>query len=508
MIFLFENDIMKKEIIIALLKNKERSSMCGVFGFGGSNDAVEKTLLGLFCLQHRGQESSGVAVWSGARPFGERVRYQKRVGYVSHLKEKLQKEDFSGSVAIGHVRYGTSGGPGLLNAHPLVRKIDGSTVSIVHNGDLVKVDYDGKTYTIDEFKNLLQGDGIPLETGSDTEIILHLIAKTRGDGIISRIISALNSLQGAFSVLILWEGYLIAARDPWGFRPLWFGRHNGGYVFSSEDYPFYQLNMTPIREVEPGEIIIITPDNVVVFEKISRQVKRMTHCSFEYVYFARPDSSIYGQSVSEVRKRFGRKLAQELLKENRMPEIDKIIPVLDSGGVSSLEFAQALMQNRIAKWINEGVLPERLSGNIFPFDFGLIRNHYSGRNFITPTEREKDVDLKHNINQCCVRGLKIASGDDSLVRGTTARKHAERYRRAGAKNVGNLIFSPPVKHSCFYGIDTKRQSELPASYKTIEEIRKDIKTDFLHYLSLEGFKECLLCPENFCTACFDGEYPI
>src|SRR3989344_9411241 len=223
---------------------KKGWDMCGIFGFCGGENATEVTLLGLFCLQHRGQESSGVAVWNKNRPFGERVRHQKRVGYVSHLKEKLQKEDFSGTVAIGHVRYGTTGGAGLANAHPLVRKIDGSTVAIVHNGDLVRVDYEGKTHSIDEFKNILQADGIPFETGSDTEIILHLIAKTRGEGTIARIISALNALQGAFSVLVLWEGHLIAARDSLGFRPLWFGRHNGGYAFFSEDYPFNQLNKT------------------------------------------------------------------------------------------------------------------------------------------------------------------------------------------------------------------------------------------------------------------------
>jgi len=480
--------------------------MCGIFGFTGGDHAADMTLLGLFCLQHRGQESSGIAVWNKNRPFGERVFCQKRVGYVSHLKDKLQKEDCSGTVAIGHVRYGTTGGSGLANAHPLVRKINGSTVAIVHNGDLTKVDYEGKTYTIDAFRSLLQGEGIPFETGSDTEIILHLIAKARGDGIVSRIVSVLNSLHGAFSLLILWEGHLIAVRDPWGFRPLWIGKHNGGYVFSSEDYPYLQLNMHPIREIQPGEIVIVMPDNNVIFEQIQRAVVRQSFCSFEFVYFARPDSHIYGQSVSSVRKRFGKKLAQEILLSGEMPTIEKVVSVMDSGKTGSLAFAKELYRQMIVEHLRCGKPLDEIPE--FPYDYGLVRNHYSGRNFITPKDREKDVDLKHNVDQDCVCGFHIGSGDDSIVRATTAKKHAEKYRKAGAKSITTLVFAPPVKHPCFFGLDTKRIEELAAATMSEEEIRKAIGADYLFYLSLEGFKECLGCWENFCTACFDGTYPI
>jgi amidophosphoribosyltransferase len=243
---------------------------------------------------------------------------------------------------------------------------------------------------------------------------------------------------------------------------------------------------------------------------MTRKATRLAYCAFEYVYFARPDSVIFDQSVSEVRKRFGRQLALELIDQRKIPPIDKVIPVLDSGGVSSFAFAQILLREKVKQMIIDKTSPDQVPDELFPFDFGLIRNHYSGRNFITPSQqaREQEVDLKHNVDRNVVAGKNIASGDDSIVRSTTAKRHAAKYKAAGAKKVSKLVFSPPIIASCYYGIDTKRHGELIASSKSIEEIRREIGVDFLYYLSLEGFKKCLGCPQDFCLACFTKEYPI
>ena len=463
--------------------------MCGVFGCTGFPNAVDITLnLGL-CVQHRGQETAGVAVFNPMQPQGMRLKKHCRIGPIGHLREKLQSADMPGTIAIGHNRYGTTGGSGLANAHPIVRKIKGSHVAIVHNGDLVKIEFEDKMLSIDDVHQKLDEIGIPFETGSDTEIILHLLARERGDDIVSKVLAVLNRLHGAFSLLILWNGYLIAARDPWGIRPLWLGKDDSGYVLASEDNPLKQLGFKPIREVQPGEVIFFDQAQNITTFKLKNQPPKLAHCAFEYVYFARPDSIIFGQSVSEVRKRFGRKLVQELADKGQVPKIDIVIPVLDSGAHAGLSFA-----------MSSGI----------PLDFGLLRNHYSGRNFITPgqDERRRQVRIKHSVDETCVKGKRVGVVDDSIVRATTAQCFVDMLTKAGASEVHVLIPSPRITHSCFYGLDTKKREALAASSSTTEEIRCRIGANSLHYLSLDGFKECLGRPENFCLACFSGIYPI
>lgn len=514
--------------------------MCGIFGFitndkSNLNSAIYNTLNGLFRLQHRGEEAAGAAV---GRSDGS-IKLETRLGYVGHLRDKLDTKEWQGLVAIAHTRYRTTGEASLRNAQPLRREISGDHIAIVHNGDIVSVEFDSQVFSLSKLRSKLEKQGVAFATSSDTEIIPSLIAQTDNGDMVGRIIKVLNQLQGAFSLLFIWRGHLIAARDPWGFRPLVMGKADNGYAFASETCGFSKMHIKFVREVERGEIIVISPDLEIKSIKLERQVAP-AYCSFEKVYFARPDSYILGQDISDVRTDFGHTIAQEIIKQLQMENsadslanIAMVMAVLDSGLAAGLELAYAL-----------GVR----------FDYGLIRNHYSGRNFIMPGQdiREQEVDLKHSVNKARIKAnirklleskLKAAGYpttlkifrviivivDDSIVRGTTSKAHVSNIREEALKSLVELVTeyrdngiiiekfdleiwfvssSPQVKYSCYYGIETKNREELIAAASDTEGIRRFIGADRIFYLSLEGFKKCLKVPQDHCLACFDGNYPI
>jgi len=444
---------------------------CGVFGIHGHPEASNMAYLGLYALQHRGQESAGIASTDG-----ERIIFHKEMGLVADIFSEEILSRLPGHMAIGHVRYSTTGSSELKNAQPLVVDFESGSIAVAHNGNLVNAQ---------ELKRELEVSGSIFQSSMDTEVFVHLIARSRKERIEDRIVDALNQVRGAYSLLFMTRDKLIGVRDPHGIRPLALGKMKGegGTVITSESCALDLIEAEYLREVEPGEMIVVDARGTHSHRPFLPAVERF--CIFEYVYFARPDSIMGGTCIYEVRKALGRQLAKEC------PAIaDVVIPVPDSGVPAALGFSEA-------------------SG--IPFEMGLIRNHYVGRTFIEPQQsiRHFGVKIKLNAVRGVVSGKRVVVVDDSVVRGTTGRKIIKMIRAAGAKEVHFRISSPPTCYPCFYGIDTPHRRDLIAATHTGEETNTYLTSDSLGYLSMEGLHACVPNRKTtYCDACFSGNYSI
>ena len=447
---------------------------CGVFGIYGHADAAALTALGLHALQHRGQEAAGIVSYNNGRFHSER-----RMGLVGdHFSSAATIERLQGSAAIGHVRYSTTGETILRNVQPLFAELAAGGFAVAHNGNLTN----GLS-----LRRELIAQGAICQSTSDTEVILHLVALSAKRKLVDRFIEGLRRLEGAYALVCLTNKKLIGARDPLGIRPLILGELNGSYILCSETCALDIIGAKFVREVENGEVVVISETGIESHWPFPRQPARP--CIFEYIYFSRPDSVLGGRSVYEVRKQMGRQLALE-----SPAEVDVIVPIPDSGVPAALGFAE---QSKV------------------PFELGIIRNHYVGRTFIEPTQtiRSLGVKLKHNANRAVVKGKRILLVDDSVVRGTTSVKIVQMMYDAGAAEVHMRIASPPIKHPDFYGIDTPEQKSLLAANHTLEEMRKFIGVTSLAFLSVDGvYKSCGYEERNnaqpqFTDHCFTGEYP-
>jgi amidophosphoribosyltransferase len=442
---------------------------CGVFGVFGHTEAANLTYLGLYALQHRGQESVGIAASDG-----EHLQLHKAVGYVADNFEEETFARLAGTSAIGHVRYSTAGASGLNNAQPILIHCAHGEIAIGHNGNLVNAQ---------ELRDRLVSQGSIFQTTSDTEVLLHLYARSQAATVEDALIEAVSQAQGAFSLVLLTKDRLIAVRDPHGFRPLTLGKLGDAYVLSSETCALDLIDATWIRDIEPGEMLVIGPDGPKSLRPFPPAPS--AHCIFEHVYFARPDSYVFGQSVNEVRTEFGRRLARE------QPAVaDVVVPIPDSGVCAATGFAEE-------------------SG--LPLKMGLIRNHYVGRTFIEPHQKVRHFGVRVKLNpvRSILTGQRVVLVDDSIVRGTTSRKIVKMVRAAGATEVHMRISCPPTISPCFYGVDTPRRSELIAATHTLEEIRRYIGADSLGYLSVEGLLTSVGPTRGaYCTSCYTGRYPV
>jgi amidophosphoribosyltransferase len=442
---------------------------CGVFGiYGPGLDVTRLAYYGLYALQHRGQESAGIAVGDG-----KRIQLQKGMGLVSEIFSHEKLNSFQGYIATGHVRYSTTGTSNLINAQPLVFRCSRGMIALAHNGNLTNVN---------ELRSQLFSTGSVFQSTTDSEVIVNLIARYSQSNLVDSIVKTMIDIKGAYSLVIQTEKSLIGVRDPHGFRPLCLGRKGEAYVLASESCALDTVGAEFIRDVEPGEIIII--DKKGLTSRKAFQGTRKAHCIFEYIYLARPDSSMDGFNVNKVRREMGRQLAREY-----PVDADIVIPVPDSGKTAAWGFA---LESGIA------------------FDEGLMKNRYIGRTFIQPDQGSRDLGVKLKLNTVreVLDGKRVVVVDDSIVRGTTSGKIVSMIRESGAKEVHFCLSSPPIIKSCYYGIDTSNRGELIAANKNVEEIRKFIGADGLHYLSLKGLLEVFGDKkDNFCTACFSGDYP-
>ena len=443
---------------------------CGVFGVFGHSEASNLAYLGIHALQHRGQESAGIASWDG-----NRLHLHKAMGLVADIFDQEAIASLPGSSAIGHTRYSTAGSSDLANAQPMVAKTTAGHVAVAHNGNLVNAE---------ELRAELAAKGALFQGTSDTEVIVHLLAHQRSGTAEERIRGALADVRGAYSLLFLTEKGIVAVRDPLGFRPLVLGKlKSGATVFASETCALDLIEAEYIREIEPGEMVVVDADGLRTLQRLPPQ--RSGKCIFELIYFARPDSQVFGRSVYATRKALGKRLAIEA-----PVEADVVIPVPDSGVAAALGYSE-----------QSGI----------PYDLGLIRSHYVGRTFIEPSQsiRHFGVKLKLNPVQHVVRGKRVVVVDDSIVRGTTSRKIVKMIRDAGAREVHLRISAPPTRWPCYYGIDTPVRSELIAASHTEREIAKYVTADSLGYLSRDGMHEAVNAESRtFCDACFTGEYLV
>jgi amidophosphoribosyltransferase len=441
---------------------------CGLFGISGVGRAADLVLLGLYALQHRGQESAGIVASDGKRVHG-----YKGLGLVSDVLTSEAMKDLDGHLAIGHNRYSTTGSTTLDNAQPLLVAYRGGKLAIAHNGNLVNTA---------ELRAEMESAGSIFQTTMDSEVIVHLIARSRAESIEDRIADALSHLKGAYALILMDENRLIGVCDPSGFRPLCIGKLGSSYCLASETCAFDIIEAEYLRPVEPGEMVIVEGGQIKELRALESTEK--AHCIFEFIYFSRPDSIVFGESVDRVRRNLGRTLAEEA-----PAEADIVISVPDSSNSAALGFAEA-------------------SG--LPYELGLIRNHYIGRTFIDPTQRVRDqaVRVKYNPVSEILSGKRVVVVDDSIVRGTTSRKLIRLIRKAGAAEVHFRVSSPPIEFPCFYGIDTPSRGELIASSHSVGQIAEFLGVDTLAYLSMQGLRKCVSEPDDFCYACFDGSYPI
>lgn len=442
---------------------------CGVFGIWGSDESAHHAYTALYALQHRGQESAGIAVSDG-----EELNAYVGMGLVSEVFTERVLSELSGKAAIGHNRYSTTGSSRSCNAQPLLENFVGGQVAVAHNGNLINADLLRRRY---------EERGHIFHTSTDTEVIIHLLAShhtSKSDPLFE----ALQHLQGAYSLVFLFRDRIEAVRDPWGWRPLVVGKMpDGSHVVASETVALDALGATFLREVSPGEIVTLSDSGVSSRPFAEKQ--RPAHCIFEHIYFANPSSYLFGDNVQLVRERLGERLAQE-----EPVDADYVVPMPDSGRSAALGYARA-------------------SG--IPYREGIVPNRYVGRTFIKPTQRERDtaVQLKHNVIREIVEGKRLVVVDDSIVRGTTTRGKMKQLRRAGAKEIHLRISCPPIRNACYFGIDFADPSRLIARDHSVEEIRQFLDVDSLHYLSIGGMLECVSLPkDNYCTACFSGEYRI
>ena len=441
---------------------------CGVFGIFGQPDAANLTYLGLYALQHRGQESAGIVSSDG-----KQLHSVKSMGLVADIFDEEQIKKLPGHMAIGHNRYSTTGDSVAINIQPILVNFALGGLAVAHNGNLVNAGI---------LKDELEAYGSIFQSTMDSEVIVHLIAQSRMATLHERIVDALGHIQGSYSLLLITEDELIAVRDPNGFRPLSLAELDGAYVAASETCAFDLIEATYIRDVAPGAMVGINSKGI--HSSFPFKHAEPSHCIFEFIYFARPDSMVFGQNVYTIRKNFGRQLA----RETNVPA-DVVVPVPDSGVPAALGYAE-----------ETGI----------PFDTGLIRNHYVGRTFIEPRQsiRHFGVKIKLNPVKDALKGKRVVVVDDSIVRGTTSKKIIKMIRNAGASEIHMRISSPPTTHPCFYGIDTPTRQELIASTHSVEEIRKYITADTIGYISMDGIQKVVPHRMNYCSACFDGEYPV
>jgi amidophosphoribosyltransferase len=442
---------------------------CGVFGIYNHSEAANLTYLGLYALQHRGQESAGIVASDG-----QRLRAVREMGYVADAFNERALGGLPGSAAIGHVRYSTAGESKLENAQPFLIDCSHGEIAVCHNGNLVNAQ---------ELRERLVSEGSIFQTTSDTEVLLHLYARSRAVTMEDALVESLSQARGAFSLALLTKDRLIAVRDPHGFRPLAIGRLGDAIIVCSETCALDLIGATYVRDVEPGEMLIVGPSGTRSLHPFGPA--RLAHCVFEHVYFSRPDSYVFGESVNEVRTNFGRRLAQEA-----PVDADVVVPIPDSGVCAAIGYAET-------------------AG--LPMKMGLIRNHYVGRTFIQPAQsiRHFSVKVKLNPVRSILDGKRVVLVDDSIVRGTTSRKIVRMVRSAGAKEVHLRISCPPTLSPCFYGVDTPRRSELIAATHTLDEIRRYISADSLAYLSLDGLLTAVGEKRGtYCTSCYTGVYPV
>jgi amidophosphoribosyltransferase len=450
----------------------EKKEKCGLFGIWGTSDASHITYAGLFAQNHRGQESAGMAVSDGSALTG-----YNGMGLVSQVfSPRLLKEDLAGKGAIGHVRYSTTGSSQICNAQPLLRQYLMGPVAVAHNGNLINAGL---------LRNEYERHGHIFQSTTDTEIIVHLLAKPTHVDKHDPMPHVLNHLQGAYSLLFLFPNRIEAARDPWGIRPLSIGKMpDGQWCVASETCAFDAVGAEYVRDVEPGEIVTINDDGMSS-RRFAEAVPQGARCVFEHVYFANPASRVFGQNVHLVREEMGRQLARE-----SNVEADCVIPMPDSGRSAALGYAKE-------------------SGLVF--EEGIVPNRFVGRTFIMPNQAARDrmVNLKLNIIGELVKGKRLVVVDDSVVRGTTTRSKMRALRRAGAKEIHLRISCPPIRHPCFYGVDFATEKELVAAGRTVQEIADFVEVDSLAYLSLEGMLQCVETPKkDCCTACWTGHYKI
>lgn len=443
--------------------------MCGIFGIDGHQESARLTYLGLYALQHRGQESAGLVAWDG-----KKINLERGMGEVADIFNDAVLARLSGHRAIGHTRYSTAGASSLANAQPIVVQSAKGPFALIHNGNLIN----GQ-----ELRERLETEGAVFQTSSDTEVILHLMARHPYPRVVDSFKAALEEVRGAYSLLLLTADELIAARDPHGFRPLIQGELEGSVCFASESCALDLLGARAVRELDPGEIMVARRGEVESYRLSPATQPR--RCLFELVYFARPDSQVFDNAVSAARTEMGAVLARE-----SPVAADLIVPVPDSGLFSALGYSRA-------------------AG--LPFEFALIRNHYIGRTFIQPEQTIRDFGVRVKLNP--VRSLladkRVVLVDDSIVRGTTSRKIVRMVREAGATEVHLRITSPPTRWPCLYGINTPSRKELIAAQKDVREITEYIEADSLAYLSLDGMLECVKgAKDSFCHACWTGEYPL
>jgi amidophosphoribosyltransferase len=443
---------------------------CGVCGIYGHQDAARLTYFGLYALQHRGQESTGIVTSDG-----QHISQHKAMGLVPEVYTEEILQSLAGHMAVGHVRYSTTGASHILNAQPFTATHRGGSIAVAHNGNLVNTR---------ELRDELEQKGSIFQTTMDTEVVVHLLVRSSHKGLEAAITDTFSKAKGAYSLLLMTQDQLVAVRDPGGFRPLCLGKlTNGSYIVASETCAFDLTEAQYVRDVEPGEVLIIDENGLKSFFPWPKQ--QHSFCIFEHVYFARPDSDVFGFNVYESRKEMGKILAREC-----QIEADLVMPFPDSGNYAAIGFSQ-----------ESGI----------PLEMGMIRNHYVGRTFIQPTQSMRDFSVRVKLNpvRSYLEGKRVIVIEDSIIRGTTGRSRIRSLREVGVKEVHMLISCPPTRHPCYYGIDFPSNTELIAAKKTVDEIRQYLDLDTLYYLSLEGMvKATGLSTDSFCKACYTGNYSI
>lgn len=451
-----------------ILPDRPREA-CGLFAVYGHEEAAKLTYFGLYALQHRGQESAGIVASDG-----KLVREHKAMGLVPDIFDEQILDELKGHMALGHVRYSTTGSSLLVNAQPFRIRHSGRTLAIAHNGNIVNAR---------DLRVAMENQGSIFQTTMDSEIVLHLAARAIKKGLDQAMVDVMDRVRGAYSMAIMTEDTLIAMRDPHGFRPLCLGRLNSGYVVTSETCALDLVEAEYLRDVEPGEIVVINQEGMRSIRSDMRQQK--AQCIFELIYFSRPDSYVFGENVYLFRKRQG-----ELLAEEFPVEVDLVMPFPDSGNYAAIGYAQS-------------------SG--IPFEMGVIRNHYVGRTFIQPSQSMRDFGVKVKLNPVkeLLKGRRVLIIEDSIIRGTTARTRLRTLKSIGATEVHMLVSCPPHRFPCHYGIDFSSRGELIAARNSVKEIRNFIGLDGLGYLSTDNLVRSAHIPrEDLCLACFDGNYPV
>ena len=445
--------------------------MCGIVGVSNHPEAAKIAFLGLYALQHRGEEAAGIASYDG-----KDIHITKSPGLVADAFDEQSLNGLKGFIAIGHSRYSTTGSSNTKNIQPFLAMYKNKPLVVSHNGNLTNTEVLYKK---------LEEEGAIFQTSMDSEMIVHLLARTRDGEMKEWLTKVLTQLEGAFSLVLLVGDTLVGVRDPQGFRPLCLGKLDDGYILASETCALDLIKAEFIREIEPAEVVLIKGNKIESFHLPREPKKLKSFCIFENVYFARPDSNIFSDNVYLVRKRLGAQLA----REHPVQDADFVIAIPDSGNYAATGYSQELN---------------------LPLEVALIRNHYIGRTFIQPSQFMRDFRVRVKLNPIAtvLKGKKVVVVEDSIVRGTTSHSRVAELRRAGAKEIHMRISCPPIRFPCFYGIDFPSQGELIASNKTVQEIAEFIKVDSLEYLSLEGMLGVVKNSENFCHACFSGKYPV